>query len=63
MTRTKNREQVKVGLVQMSCGESPAANLAKAVERAKAAAKKGAQIVCLQELFRSRYFLPERGSS
>jgi N-carbamoylputrescine amidase len=30
--------------------------LAKAVERVGAAAKKGAQIVCLQELFRSRYF-------
>ena len=56
MKRTKNREQVKVGLVQMSCGENPAANLTKAIERVKAAAKKGAQIVCLQELFRSRYF-------
>ena len=56
MTRTKNRGQVKVGLVQMSCGENPAANLTKAIEHVKAAAKKGAQIVCLQELFRSRYF-------
>jgi N-carbamoylputrescine amidase len=56
MLRTKNREQVKVGLVQMSCGENPAANLAKALQRIEAAAKKGAQIVCLQELFRSRYF-------
>jgi len=56
MLRTGNREQVKVGLVQMSCGENPAANLARAVERGKAAAKRGAQIVCLQELFRSRYF-------
>jgi N-carbamoylputrescine amidase len=56
MPRRKNREQVKVGLVQMSCGENPAANLTKAIERVKAAAKKGAQIVCLQELFRSRYF-------
>jgi N-carbamoylputrescine amidase len=56
MARTKEREQIKVGLVQMSCGENPAANLAKAIERLKAAAKKGAQIICLQELFRSRYF-------
>lgn len=56
MPSTKTREQVKVGLVQMSCGENPAANLTKAIERVKAAAKKGAQIVCLQELFRSRYF-------
>jgi N-carbamoylputrescine amidase len=56
MPRVKNRDQVKVGLVQMSCGENPAANLTKAVERVAAAARKGAQIVCLQELFRSRYF-------
>lgn len=56
MPSTKTREQVKVGLVQMSCGENPAANLTKAIERVKAAAKRGAQIVCLQELFRSRYF-------
>jgi N-carbamoylputrescine amidase len=47
---------VKVGLVQMSCAEPPAANLAKAMERIEAAAKHGAKIVCLQELFRSRYF-------
>ncbi len=40
----------------MSCGENPAANLAKAIECIETAAKKGAQIVCLQELFRSRYF-------
>jgi N-carbamoylputrescine amidase len=42
--------------VQMSCAKDPAANLAKAMQRIEAAAKKGAQIVCLQELFRSRYF-------
>ena len=48
--------EIKVGLVQMSCGNDPAANLAKAIERIEAAAQKGAQVVCLQELFRSRYF-------
>lgn len=56
MAQTKNGGGVKVGLVQMSCGDDPAANLAKAVARIEAAAKKGARIVCLQELFRSRYF-------
>jgi N-carbamoylputrescine amidase len=40
----------------MSAGDNPTANLNKAFERIAAAAKKGAQIVCLQELFRSRYF-------
>src|SRR5207237_3449148 len=47
---------VKVGLVQMSCHEKPEVNLKKAIARIGEAAKKGAQIVCLQELFRSRYF-------
>ena len=56
MARTKNPEQVKIALVQMSCANDPIANLAKAVQRIEAAAKKGAKIVCLQELFRSRYF-------
>ena len=48
--------QVRVGLVQMSCGEPPEANLAKALEQIRHAARQGAQIVCLQELFRSLYF-------
>ncbi len=45
-----------MGLIQMSCGPDPAANLKKAIARIGEAAKKGAQIVCLQELFRSQYF-------
>lgn len=40
----------------MSCGPNPDANLQKAIVRIGDAAKKGAQIVCLQELFRSQYF-------
>jgi N-carbamoylputrescine amidase len=40
----------------MSCSPQPEANLAKAVEQIHYAARQGAQIVCLQELFRSRYF-------
>ncbi|HEY2988795.1 MAG TPA: carbon-nitrogen hydrolase [Candidatus Binatia bacterium] len=40
----------------MSAGEDIKLNLEKAVAGIAAAAKKGAQIVCLQELFRSRYF-------
>jgi N-carbamoylputrescine amidase len=47
---------VRVGLVQMRCAEDPAANLAAAVKHVRAAAKKGADVVCLPELFRSRYF-------
>ena len=47
---------VKVGLVQMSCEASPAVNISKAIEKIKEAAQKGANIICLQELFTSLYF-------
>ncbi len=47
---------VNVGLVQFTCSADPQANLAKAVARCKKAAEKGAQIICLQELFRTEYF-------
>jgi len=47
---------VKVGLVQMSCTSDVAANKAKAIEKIKVAAKQGAQIICLQELYSSLYF-------
>ena len=47
---------VNVGLVQMTCGDDPGANLAKATQRIEEAARRGAQIVCLQELFSSPYF-------
>ena len=51
-----NTRSFKVGLVQMSVGADLDKNLAKAVERVGEAAKAGAQVVCLQELFRSPYF-------
>jgi N-carbamoylputrescine amidase len=56
MARKITKEQITLALVQMSASDNPAQNLAKAAERIVSAAKKGAQIVCLQELFRSRYF-------
>lgn len=48
--------KVLIGLVQMSCGPDPAENLEKVLRRIGEAADGGAQIVCTQELFRSRYF-------
>lgn len=48
--------KVKVGLVQMSCVAEKQANIDKAIERIEIAAKEGAQIICLQELFTSLYF-------
>jgi N-carbamoylputrescine amidase len=47
---------VKVGLIQMSCTADVAANKQKAVEKIKEAAKGGANIICLQELYTSLYF-------
>jgi N-carbamoylputrescine amidase len=46
----------KVGLVQMSVGTDLDANLRKATEKVLEAGAAGAQVVCLQELFRSPYF-------
>lgn len=47
---------VKVGLVQMSCSSNKEENMQKAIAGIKEAAAKGANIVCLQELFTSLYF-------
>ena len=47
---------VRLGLVQMACTLDPEENLAKAIAGIEQAADLGAQIVCLQELFRSQYF-------
>ena len=49
-------KMTKVALIQMRCGPEPEENFARAVEFIRDAAKKGAQIVCLPELFRSQYF-------
>ncbi len=56
VAEAKNKDQVTVGLVQMGSGDDPQENLAKALSRIRTAAERGAQIVCLQELFRSKYF-------
>jgi N-carbamoylputrescine amidase len=46
----------RIGLVQMSCSPDPDVNLQKAEDKVRQAAAQGAQVVCLQELFRSQYF-------
>ncbi len=47
---------VTLGLIQMTCDEDPAKNLDQALTRIAEASALGGQIICLQELFRSRYF-------
>jgi N-carbamoylputrescine amidase len=46
----------RMALVQMSCALDPNENLDKARWRIREAAGRGAQVVCLQELFRTQYF-------
>jgi N-carbamoylputrescine amidase len=47
---------VKLGLVQTSCSEDKTINVQKALDGIREAAGRGAQVVCLQELFASLYF-------
>ena len=47
---------LKIGLVQNKVSENPEENLAKTARFIKQAARRGAEIVCLQELFAYRYF-------
>ena len=53
------QESFRIGLVQTSCSLDSNENLAKTEQRIREAAAQGAQIVCTQELFRSRYFCRE----
>jgi len=50
------QHKVKIGVVQHACTADLAANLAAAERGLREAAGRGANIVCLQELFRSVYF-------
>lgn len=45
-----------IALLQMAFGNNPNDNLKKAVDWVEKAAKKGAKVICLPELFRSQYF-------
>lgn len=56
---TKGNDSTTLGLVQMACGPEPERNLARGLESIRSAARRGAQIVCLPELFRTQYFCQE----
>jgi N-carbamoylputrescine amidase len=49
-------EKFSVGLVQMACSPDPRENLEKAEAKVEVAARAGARVICLPELFGSRYF-------
>lgn len=52
----KRPNTVTLGLIQTRCGPDPSVNLEKTLRLAEQAARKGAQIICTQELFRTHYF-------
>jgi N-carbamoylputrescine amidase len=54
---------IQIGLVQMRMGDDPEANMEKAIEGMREAAGRGAEVVCLPELFRSRYFCQTEDAS
>ncbi len=49
-------KKITIALIQTSVSEDLDLNLKRTMEKVRKAASKGAQIVCLQELFRTRYF-------
>jgi agmatine deiminase len=50
------QKNVIVGLIQIAAGTNPEENFKKALSRAEQAAIDGSQIICLPELYRTRYF-------
>ena len=56
MKRSAPGQVVKLGLIQTACSADTHGNLNKTLALAERAARQGAQIICTQELFRSRYF-------
>ena len=56
-------DKFRVGLVQMSATPDPEKNLERAVDKLHQAAAKGAQIVCLPELFQTQYFCQREDAS
>ncbi|MBB5328068.1 carbon-nitrogen hydrolase [Tunturiibacter gelidoferens] len=55
-TNSKTKTNKRIGLIQMSCVPDTAANLDKAADRVREAARAGANVICLPELFRAQYF-------
>lgn len=54
------KRTVEIGLLQMHCGKNPDVNMERAITGIKKLAKRGAQIICLPELFKDPYFCQEK---
>ena len=63
MSQSTGERSVNVGIVQMQCSDSPDDNMAKALAMTADAIRKGAHVICLPELFRSRYFCQSEDDS
>jgi N-carbamoylputrescine amidase len=60
---SKPSGKFSIGILQHACGLDPAANLEKAVGAIRETARRGAQVICTQELFRSQYFCQREDTS
>jgi len=56
-------KNVSFALIQLSCDEDQSKNAVKTFSAIREAASKGAQVICLQELFQSVYFCYEENPS
>ncbi|MCK9211698.1 MAG: carbon-nitrogen hydrolase [Ignavibacteriaceae bacterium] len=61
--KKKNKKNYTVGVLQLAFSADVNKNLKKAIEWIKKAAKQGAEIVCLPELYRSQYFCQKEDTS
>ena len=48
--------KTKIALVQMKMSSDPKKNIKNAIDKINTAAKKGAKVICLPELFLTKYF-------
>ena len=55
-TNTTSESNVTIGLIQMACSQDTDNNLKLAMDSIRTASQKGAQIICLPELFQTPYF-------
>ena len=58
----KSKNKYVIGLLQLSFSANPEENTKKTISWVKKAAKQGAQIICLPELYRSQYFCQREDS-
>ena len=52
----RSSSTVTLGLLQHACSDQPEENFKKVLDLTEKAARRGARIICTQELFRSQYF-------